>query len=336
MIEKEIQHKIDFKTKPLGALGKLEAIALQIGSIQNSLSPKLNKPTIVVFAGDHGVARQGVSAYPQEVTFQMVTNFLQGGAAINVFCKQNNIALKVVDAGVNFEFENNQNLINAKIGLGTKSFLTEKAMAANEQQLCFEKGAEIVNEIFENGTNIIGFGEMGIGNTSAATLIMAVICQLPIASCVGRGTGLNDEQLKNKIEILQKAQNFHGNLSNPLAILQTFGGFEIAQMVGAMLTAYEKNMIILVDGFIASSAFLVAFEINPKIKGNAIFCHLSDEFGHRNMLNFIKVEPVLNLNMRLGEGTGCAIAYPIIESSIVFLNEMASFEAAGVSNKEIE
>jgi nicotinate-nucleotide--dimethylbenzimidazole phosphoribosyltransferase len=336
MIEKEIQHKIDFKTKPLGALGKLEAIALQIGSIQNSLSPKLNKPTIVVFAGDHGVAREGVSAYPQEVTFQMVMNFLQGGAAINVFCKQNSITLKVVDAGVNFEFEKNQNLINAKIGLGTKSFLTEKAMTATEQQLCFEKGAEIVNEIFENSTNIIGFGEMGIGNTSAATLIMAAICQLPIESCVGRGTGLNDEKLKSKIDILQKAQNFHGNLSNPLAILHTFGGFEIAQMVGAMLTAYEKNMIILVDGFIATSAFLVAFEINSKIKENAIFCHLSDEFGHRNMLNFIKVEPILNLNMRLGEGTGCAIAYPIIESSLAFLNEMASFEAAGVSNKEKE
>ncbi|NJL77230.1 MAG: nicotinate-nucleotide--dimethylbenzimidazole phosphoribosyltransferase [Chloroflexia bacterium] len=334
MLKKELQNKIDFKTKPLGSLGKLEKLALQIGTIQNSLSPVLNKPTIVVFAGDHGIAKVGVSAYPQEVTFQMVMNFLNGGAAINVFTQQNNIDLKVVDAGVNFDFEPNDKLINAKIANGTKSFLQEKAMTETQLQQCFEKSSEIVNQLFENRCNVIGFGEMGIGNTSSATMLMSYFCNLPIEQCVGRGTGLNDEQLQNKIAILKQAQQFHGNIDNPKEVLQTFGGFEIAQMCGAMLSAYEKKMLILVDGFIASNAFLVAYKINPTIINNAIFCHLSDEFGHQNLLNFLDAEPILKLNMRLGEGTGCAVSYPIIESAIAFLNNMASFESAGVTNKE--
>jgi nicotinate-nucleotide--dimethylbenzimidazole phosphoribosyltransferase len=336
MLEKELQHKIDFKTKPRGSLGKLEKLALQIGTTQNSLSPVLNKPTIIVFAGDHGIAKAGVSAYPQEVTYQMVMNFLQGGAAINVFTKQHNINLKVVDAGVNFDFgfELNKNLINAKIAHGTKSFLQEKAMTETQLQQCFEKGKEIVTQLANEGCNVVGFGEMGIGNTSSATMLMSYLCNLPIEQCVGRGTGLNDEQLQNKIAILKQAKAFHGSIENPKEVLQTFGGFEIAQMCGAMLTAFENNMIILVDGFIASSAFLVAHKINPKIISNAIFCHLSDEFGHQNLLDFLKAEPILKLHMRLGEGTGCAVAYPIIESAVAFLNNMASFESAGVTDIE--
>lgn len=334
MLKKELQHKIDFKTKPLGSLGKLEKLALQIGLVQNTLSPVLNNPTIVVFAGDHGIAKEGVSAYPQEVTFQMVMNFLNGGAAINVFTRQNHIDLQVVDAGVNFDFEPNDKLINAKIAKGTKSFLQEKAMTEAQLQQCFEKSSEIVNQLFENGCNVIGFGEMGIGNTSSASMLMSYLCNLPIEKCVGRGTGLNDEQLKKKISTLRQAQQIHGNIENPKEVLQTFGGFEIAQMCGAMLAAFENNILILVDGFIASSAFLVAYKINPAIIHNAIFCHLSDEFGHQNLLNYLNVEPVLKLNMRLGEGTGCAVAYPIIESAISFLNNMASFESAGVTNKE--
>lgn len=330
----KLQHKIDFKTKPIGALGTLEKLTLQIGTVQNTLSPTLQSPTIVVFAADHGIANEGVSAYPQEVTFQMVMNFLQGGAAINVFSKQNNINLKIVDAGVNFDFEENENLINAKIDKGTKSFLKDKAMTETQLQQCFEKGNEIVNQISKEGCNIIGFGEMGIGNTSSATMLMSYLCNLPIEKCVGRGTGLNDIQLENKISILKQAQSFQGTTENPKEILQTFGGFEIAQMCSAMLTAFESNMIILVDGFIASSAFLVAYKLNPLIRNNAIFCHLSDEFGHQNLLNYLSAEPLLKLNMRLGEGTGCAVAYPIIESAVTFLNNMASFESAGVSNKE--
>ena len=333
-ILEQLQRKIDFKTKPMGSLGSLEKLALQIGLVQNTVTPELSNQTIVVFAGDHGIAKNGVSAYPQEVSFQMVMNFLQGGAAINIFSDQNNITLKIVDSGVNFDFEINKNLTNAKIAYGTNSFLKEKAMTENQLQQCFDKGAEIVNQIFKNRCNIIGFGEMGIGNTSSATMLMSYICNLPIEKCVGRGAGLDDLQFENKITILKQAKIFHGHLENPKEVLQTFGGFEIAQMCGAMLSAFENNMLILVDGFIASSAFLVAYKINAAIIKNAVFCHLSDEFGHQNLLNYLGVEPLLKLNMRLGEGTGCAVAFPLIESAVNFLNNMASFESARVSNKE--
>ena len=334
MIKEQLQHKINFKTKPLGALGVLEKIALQIGTIQNTLNPQLTKPTIIIFAADHGIAKEGVSAYPQEVTFQMVMNFLQGGAAINVFAQQNKINLKVVDAGVNFDFEANENLIDLKIDRGTKSFLANKAMTDAQIMECITAPHYTIKKLHEDGCNIIGFGEMGIGNTSAASMLMSNFCNLPIEDCVGRGTGLDNEQLNKKIEILKKAKDFHGEISDPMQALQAFGGFEIAQMCYAMQKAFDYNMIILVDGFIASSAFLVAYKTNPDILKNAIFCHLSDEHGHKNLLNYLGVEPLLKLGMRLGEGTGCAVAYPLIESAISFLNNMASFESAGVSNKE--
>ncbi|WP_184548120.1 nicotinate-nucleotide--dimethylbenzimidazole phosphoribosyltransferase [Mucilaginibacter sp. FT3.2] len=333
-IIKELQQKIDLKTKPIGALGTLEKLALLIGQVQNTLTPTLTKPNIVVFAGDHGITKEGVSAYPQEVTYQMVMNFLNGGAAINVFSKQHHINLKIVDAGVNFDFEPSEKLINAKIACGTKNFLKEKAMSKTQLAQCFDEAAKIVNEIFESKSNVIGFGEMGIGNTSSATMLMSYLCKLPIEKCVGRGTGLNDIQLENKISILKQAQAFHGEIEDPKEVLQTFGGFEIAQICGAMLAAFENKMLLLIDGFIASSAFLVAYQIKPEIINNAIFCHLSDEYGHQNLLSYLNVDPLLKLNMRLGEGTGCAVAYPIIESAVAFLNNMASFESAAVTNKQ--
>ena len=330
MLEQQLQHKIDFKTKPLGALGALEKLALQIGSIQKTLTPSLLNPTIVVFAGDHGIVQEGVSAYPAEVTYQMVLNFLNGGAAINVFCKQHHIALKVADAGVNFDFEPHSSLVNSKVGKSTKNFLQQPAMTPAELQMCLEYGAKIMNE---TSGNVIGFGEMGIGNTSSAAMLMSALCQLPLADCVGRGTGLDDQQLNHKMAVLTKAQQAHPNLQTPQEVLQTFGGFEIAQMTGAMLAAFADNRLLLIDGFIATSAFLVAFKINPAIKNNAVFCHLSDERGHQNLLNYLEASPLLKLNMRLGEGTGCAMAYPIVQSAVLFLNEMASFESANVSNQ---
>lgn len=333
MISEKLQHKINFKTKPLGALGQLEKVALQIGEIQNTLSPKLLNPTIVVFAGDHGIANEGVSAYPQEVTYQMVMNFLNGGAAINVFCKQHDVDIKIVDAGVNYQFDAHPKLIDAKVAPGTKSFLQNQAMTEAELQLCFENGKNIVNQIAQNGCNIIGFGEMGIGNTSSASLLMSAVCDMPIVLCTGRGTGLNDSQLQNKIAVLETAKSNHPAQLTALEALQTFGGFEIAQMCSAMIAAFDQNMVIMVDGFIATSAYLVAQQINPAIKTNAIFCHQSDEQGHQNLLKYLQAEPLLKLHMRLGEGTGCAMAYPIIQSAVLFLNEMASFEDAQVSNK---
>ena len=330
----QIQHKIDHKTKPLGALGQLESVAAKICQIQHTLEPTLSNPYIIVFAGDHGIAKEGVSAYPQDVTFQMVLNFLNGGAAINVFAKQNGIGLIIVDAGVNHNFPSGTDLVDAKAGMGTQSFLSTQAMSSKELEWCLQKGSDIVIEKVPKQCNVIGFGEMGIGNSSAAAVLMAYVCGYNLEDCVGRGTGVNDEQLNNKLTILKQAQSFHGPIEDPKTMLQTFGGFEMTQMCGAMLTAYEQNKLILVDGFIATSVFLIAHQLNPAIINNALFCHLSDESGHQKMLQFLGVQPILQLQMRLGEGTGCAVAYPILESAVRFINEMASFDSAGVSNKE--
>jgi nicotinate-nucleotide--dimethylbenzimidazole phosphoribosyltransferase len=324
-----LQQKIDAKTKPVGALGKLEAVARQIGLIQNSLTPQLKQPTIIVFAGDHGVAAAGVSPYPQEVTYQMVFNFLAGGAAINVFCRQNGLALKVVDAGVNFDFEPHPALIRAKIAQGTKNYLEEPAMSTTECLAALVKGGEIVAEIQAGGCNVIGFGEMGIGNSSSASLLSSLLAHIPLEQAVGPGTGLDDAGLHRKKELLAQALRTH-TPSEPLSILATFGGFEIAMMCGAMLKGAELGMLLLIDGFIATAALLAAHAFNPHVLAYSIFAHQSGEPGHRLVLAFLGAEPLLHLEMRLGEGTGAAVAYPLVQAAVTFLNEMASFESAQV------
>ncbi|MFH7013201.1 nicotinate-nucleotide--dimethylbenzimidazole phosphoribosyltransferase [Flavobacterium sp. FlaQc-52] len=328
-----LQEKIDSKTKPIGALGVLETLALQMGHVFETLNPKIKNPNIVVFAADHGIANHGVSAYPQDVTRQMVANFLEEGAAINVFCKQNDITLSIVDAGVNYDFPTNAKLINAKIAKGTQSFLHAPAMSETELHLCFEKGKSIVNAIAETDSNCIGFGEMGIGNTSTAAVLMSLLTGFPIEECVGRGTGVEDEKLIQKQSILKKAIENYSGQTEMQQQLAYFGGFEIIQMAGGMLAAYDRKMLILVDGFICSVAYLIASKINPNIKRNAIFCHVSAEQAHQKLLNYLEAKPILNLDLRLGEGTGCAIALPILKSAEAFLNEMATFENAGVSKK---
>ncbi|MEK6793074.1 MAG: nicotinate-nucleotide--dimethylbenzimidazole phosphoribosyltransferase, partial [Nanoarchaeota archaeon] len=268
------------------------------------------------------------------VTFQMVYNFLSGGAAINTFCRQNGIDIKIVDAGVNFDFPKDDKLINAKIGKGTNNFLNGHAMSKKECLDSISKGAEIVEKVKSDGCNIIGFGDMGIGNTSSASIIMSAICDFPIENCVGKGTGLNDAKVKSKKEVLSKAlKNYSGN-RDPINILSYFGGFEIAMLCGAMLKAAELKMVILIDGFIVSSALLIASRLYHSVLEYCIFTHQSGEQGHEKMLKFLGAEPLVNLNMRLGEGTGVAVTYPIIESAVNFFNEMASFEKAGVNNRE--
>lgn len=337
-LHKELQDKIDFKTKPPGALGKLEAVALKAGMIQHTLSPKINNPHIVIFAADHGIAATGlVNPYPQSVTAQMVLNFLQGGAAINVFCKQNKIALVIVDAGVNVDFDKTLAVINAKIKKGTHNYLHEKAMSLEEVHFAIKKGKAIVDEIVNTGCNTIGFGEMGIGNTSSAALIMHQLLNLPLSVCVGRGTGANDEQLQQKIETLQAVSDFHQLQEEDCTVyelLSKIGGFEIAMMTGAYLEAARQNMIIVVDGFIATAALLLAKSINNNILSFCIFAHAGSEQGHQKMLEHLQVNALLHLEMRLGEGTGSALAIPLIQSAVNFLNEMASFESAQVSNKD--
>lgn len=337
-LQEQLQHKINNKTKPLGSLGMLEELALKIGTIQNSLSPVISKPNILVFAGDHGIAATGkVNPYPQAVTAQMVLNFVNGGAAINVFTKQHNIGLTVVDAGVNVDFDTSLPIIHAKIKHGTADYSATNAMSIDEVNAAIEKGGSIVQTLFDDNCNTIGFGEMGIGNTSSASLIMHNLLNLPLSECVGRGTGATDEQLQRKLTTLEDVSRLH-ELNRyditPHQLLCRIGGFEIAMMVGAYHKAAELKMIIVVDGFIATAALLVAKQYNQTISDHCVFAHCSDENGHRKMLEHLKANPVLQLGMRLGEGTGAALAIPLLQSAVQFLNEMASFESAGVSGKE--
>ena len=332
-IDVDLKKKIDGKTKPPGSLGRLETLALQCGKIQDSLNPELVNPTILVFAGDHGITEEGVSPYPQEVTAQMVLNFLKGGAAINIFCLQNNISLHVVDAGVKTDFPEGTELINANIGRGTKNFCKEAAMSLEECERAIENGAELSRTVPVSTCNVIGFGEMGIGNTSSAAALTQRFTGLPVEDCVGKGTGLDDSGLEHKQYSIRQALEKHAEIKEPQAVLSTFGGFEIAMMVGAILESAVLKRIILIDGFIASAAFLAASRIVPEIKQYAVFTHKSDEQGHAEILKYLQVEPLISLGMRLGEATGAAVAFPILKSAVSFLNQMASFESAGVSGR---
>jgi len=335
----QLQEKINRKTKPMGALGLLESIALKVGLIQETLSPVIANPTIVVFAADHGIAATGlVNPYPQEVTAQMVLNFIRNGAAINVFTKQHDIRLVVVDAGVNADFSaipSSDWFIHAKQGAGTKNYLEADAMTATEALNAIEQGRKIVQQLAVAGCNCIGFGEMGIGNTSSATLIMSAITGKAIRECTGRGTGVNDEQLNTKIATLETVFKTHrlDQLGNePYKLLAKAGGFEIAMMTGAYLQAHAEKMVIVADGFISSSALMLAHQIQPEVLNSCLFAHASGEQGHTGMLEYFNAAPILQLGMRLGEGTGAALAIPLIKSAVAFLNEMASFDEAQVSS----
>ena len=329
----QLQHKIDNKTKPLGALGKLEMLAKKIGLIQNTLSPRLREPVMLVFAGDHGVAESGVSPYPQAVTAQMVLNFLAGGAAINVLARQNGISLRVIDAGVNADFSAHPELIHAKVGKGTRNFLHEPAMTAAQCNASMAKGAALVEQEINNGSNVVAFGEMGIGNTSSAAALMCILGQFPLEACIGRGTGLDDAGLEQKREIIQHAIACRSVGADVREVLATFGGFEIAMMVGGMLQAAESGAVLLIDGFIVTAALLAASKMEPAVLDYCVFSHQSDESGHARLLRHLGAEPLLNLDMRLGEGTGAALAYPLLSAAVNFLNDMASFDSAGVSKK---
>ncbi|MHA6908982.1 nicotinate-nucleotide--dimethylbenzimidazole phosphoribosyltransferase [Ralstonia pseudosolanacearum] len=326
---------VDSKTKPLGALGRLESLAVQIGLIQGTEAPALIRPAMVVFAADHGVAQAGVSAYPQAVTAQMVLNFIAGGAAVNVFCRQHGFALEIVNAGVAMPLWSLgvPGLIDAPIGAGTRNFAREPAMTAAERDRAMALGAQRVAAHAELGSNVIALGEMGIGNTASAACLMARLCDLPLAQCVGRGAGLDDAGLAHKCAVLEAALAAHADARAPLDALACFGGFEIAAMAGAMLEAARRRMVILVDGFIASAAALVATRVAPEVQRFCVFAHLSDEHGHRALLAALGAEPLLQLSMRLGEGSGAVLAYPLVVSAVAFLREMATFASAGVSEQ---
>ena len=327
-LESRIRHRIDNKAKPLGALGRLEELALQIALIQQTETPQLTNPHLIVFAADHGLVAEGVSAYPASVTHSMVKNFMAGGAAVNVFCRQNGVQLLVCDVGVNGSFEKNTDaFVKYKIRSGTRNMRYEPAMTADECQAALEAGKTLVDGVKHRDCNVVGFGEMGIGNTSSASLLMHRLTGLPLAKCVGRGTGLDDDGLAHKRAVLQAVADQYTHLTDPLAILAVMGGLEIAAIAGGILRAAENGMVILIDGFIATSALLVAHSLNPPVLINCVFCHQSDEVGHRLMLNFLRVKPLLQLDLRLGEGTGCALAYPLVRAAVAMLNEMAMMDS---------
>ena len=328
-----LRQKIDQKTKPLGALGQLEEVALRVGLVQGTLSPSLKAPAMLVFAGDHGAAKAGVSAYPQDVTWQMVENFLAGGAAINVFSRQNGLDLSVVDAGVAHDFGQRPGLVHAKVAPGTANYLEAPAMTAAQRDLAMQRGADLIAQLAAKGCQAVGFGEMGIGNTAAASLITHCLIGTPLAQCVGRGTGLDDAGLARKQALLEQAVLRTGAINSPLEVLAEFGGFEIAMMCGAMLAAAAARMVVLVDGFIVGSAALLAARLAPNFVDYCVFCHRSAEPGHQAQLKALAATPLLDLGLRLGEGTGAALALPLVQAAVSFLNEMASFASAGVSEK---
>ena len=330
-----LQDRIDQKTKPLGSLGRIESLALQIGLILRSEQPLLTQPQMVVFAGDHGLAAHGVSAYPSDVTWQMVENFLAGGAAVSVLARQHGLALTVVDAGVRHDFAPRTGLLNRKIAPGTGDALAGPAMSEVQCAKAVSAGRDVVRQL---PGNALLLGEMGIGNTSSAALLLARLTGEPIECCVGRGTGLDDIGLARKSSVLLGVLEAHRGVEAPLQALAAFGGFEIAMLVGAVLQGVEEHRLVVVDGFITSAAVLVAQRMaeadGSSIVEGCLFAHQSDEAGHGLMLRALGAKPLLDLGLRLGEGSGAALAWPLIESAARLLCEMASFGSAGVATRD--
>ena len=328
-----LESKIDNLTKPKGSLGRLEELALQIGLIQQSLSPSLNHPQNILFAGDHGIVDEGVSIAPKEVTWQQVCHFShpQGTGGVNFLCRQHGFKLKVVDAGVEYDLPKDRGIIDLKIRRGTSNFLYGPAMSAEEMERCLECGAAVVQQCAGEGSNVLSFGEMGIGNTSASSVWMSCFTGIPIAECVGAGSGLDSAGIRHKVEVLSQAMKNYTGDGSPADIIRWFGGFEMVMAVGAMLKAAELSIIILVDGFIMTACMLAASKLHPEVLEYAIFGHCGDESGHKRMLDAMGAKPLLNLGLRLGEGTGAICAYPIIQSAVNMINQMDTFSGADIT-----
>lgn len=342
-IARAAQQKIDWKTKPKGSLGVLEQIAVRLASLQRTLEPTLTRKRICVYAGTHGITAEGVSAYPSEVTGQMVLNFLRGGAAINVLARHAGIELHVIDTGVDAtwpdEIAHKPNFFSRPIRRGTRNFLKEPAMTPKECEQALEIGREQARNALEQGVHLLGIGEMGIGNTTAASCLLAVLCGFSPAEVVGRGTGVNGAALARKIDVVAAAiERYSAAASSQRGFywLQVVGGFEIAAMTGTILAAAQASLPIVVDGFIATAAAAVAFQMDPRARDVCFFSHRSDEQAHGKALRALRVEPLLDVKMRLGEGTGAALAMPILEASAKLFCEMATFDTANISGALVD
>ena len=332
-IRPALQEKIDDLTKPKGSLGRLEELALQVGLIQQTLSPALRHPQNIVFAADHGIVDEGVSIAPKEVTWQQVCHFTHphGTGGVNFLCRQHGFTLKVVDAGVDYDLPGDRGIIDLKVGRGTRNFLHGPAMTAAEMEQCLAGGASVVRQCFEEGSNVLSFGEMGIGNTSPSSIWMSYFTGIPLAECVGAGSGLDSAGIRHKYEVLSQAMANYGGDGSPRDIIRWFGGFEMVMAVGAMLQAAELHMVILVDGFIMTNCMLAASKLYPEVLDYAVFGHCGDESGHRKVLDALGAKPILSLGLRLGEGTGAICAYPVLDSAVRMINQMDTFSGADIT-----
>jgi len=331
-IMKKAQSKLDNLTKPVGSLGKLEEIAVLICGIKRTLNPKIERKVIFTLVGDHGIVEEGVSAYPQEVTKQMVYNFVKGGAGINVLSRHINAEVIVVDIGVKEDILSDR-VINKKIDYGTKNFLKGPAMTREQAIKSIIYGIELVEEM-KDKIDIVGTGDMGIGNTTPSSAIVSVITGSEVENVTGRGTGISDEIYKRKIEVIKRGINLNKpDTDDPIDVLSKVGGFEIGGIAGIILGCAKNKIPVVIDGFISGAGALIAYKLNQLTKNYMIASHLSVEKGHKILLDYIGLKPLLNLDLRLGEGTGAALGISLVEASIKILNEMASFEKAGVSRK---
>ncbi len=325
----------DTLTKPRGSLGRREELSIQLAGMKADPLPSLEHKAVIVMAADHGVAREGVSVYPSEVTAQMVLNFLRGGAAINVLARQAGARVTVVDIGVAVEFEPLPGLVQRKVMCGTRNLAQGPAMSREEAEQALQVGMDVLEEEAGLGLDIVAAGDMGIGNTTPSSAIAAALTGLPVAQVVGRGTGLDDRELAHKIGVIERALDVNQpNAGDPVDVLHKVGGLEIAGLAGVMIAAASRRIPVVVDGFISTAAAMIAVGLAPDVRGYLIAAHQSVEIGHRAMLNHLQLTPLLDLNMRLGEGTGAALAFHLVEASTRLLREMATFDEAGVSDKE--
>ena len=333
-LESAIQEKIDNLNKPKGALGRLEELAIQVCLIQQSLTPSLANPCHLLFGGDHGIECEGVSVSPREVTWQQMINFTHGGGGVNMFCRQHGFKLRIVDVGVDYDLSAVEGIFNHKIARGTKNFLYEPAMSEKEFDQAIQIGSELVDECIAEGCKVLCVGEMGIANTSPSSIWMSLFGNIPLADCIGAGAGLDKPGIRHKYEVLSKSlDNYRSQEPQPTTItpLRYFGGFEMIAAIGAMLRAAEQHLIILIDGFIMTACAAAAIQLYPNVKDYMIFTHCGDESGHKRMLDMVGAKPLLNLGLRLGEGTGALCTYPLIDSAVRMINEMNNFDNARIT-----
>ena len=330
-MQTEIQEKIDNLNKPKGSLGRLEELAMQVCLVQQTLSPSLAHPCHLLLGGDHGIEREGVSVSPREVTWQQMINFTRGGGGVNMFCRQHGFKLRIVDMGVDYDFSSVPSIIDRKIARGTRNFLYEPAMSEEEFNRAISIGSDLVDDCLAEGCRVLSIGEMGIANTSPSSIWMSLFGNIPLKDCIGAGAGLASEGIRHKYEVLTKAVERFTLRSSLDEVIRYFGGFEMVAAIGAMLRAAEQHVLILVDGFIMTACAIAAIRLYPAAQDYMIFTHCGDESGHKRMLDIVGAKPLLNLGMRLGEGTGALCAFPIVDSAVRMMNEMNNFQNAKIT-----